>query len=259
MIKVYSLQQLAAVAAPFVGQPISFAMVAMWAGNNQIFRSVRTTTGQWNNVIDMIFFANLYSTPIAFTLLVFVLALYILSCMSATNIANTGTAIALVNTISKRFSPFSFTGMAFSVGYTAFLKHRFFIRCIVFMPISLSALFIVLSPQAIRLLLVFFVVVSPLTLSFALTFWMFLSAFHALNAVAMLADISSSVFAGRRWVEFGERLNLTTELARLSRSIHSVSLSLHHMLMSADGVIFRRSGISLADKHHYTAALGGAQ
>jgi hypothetical protein len=44
-----------------------------------------------------------------------------------------------------------------------------------------------------------------------------------------------------------------------SRGIHGVSLSLYHMILSADGVICRRSGISLADHRYYTAFCGQEQ
>lgn len=102
------LQQLAAIAAPFVRQLVALALIAEWASYDKILRAIRAAARQWYDVIDVIGFVNGLAAPIALAALFCVLTFYIVGsvravCMSFSGASITTGGAAFVSII---FGPF---------------------------------------------------------------------------------------------------------------------------------------------------------
>lgn len=192
-------------------------------------------------MIDVILFAHLFATPVAFALLGLILLGNILA-RKGTFCVQFYSPPAMFNCFDQLWMRLSIDAIGFIRGSLVFLTRtasaflRTFGVSLAITPTSLTAFFAVLLLVSFSILLLFvrmaLVVVANATAmtNFTGPTQSILSSSitrkESVNEVK-LADIAA--FIGDRHVN------------------HSASLSLYHKWSSADGVICRRSGISLAD------------
>lgn len=129
------------------------------------------------------------------------------------------------------------------------------IGSIMFSMYSLRMLFMGLPPLSIQLAFMVIVFLCPFRLNFTSMFGMLFSPFRTHKGSTFFTGIPMSIFARFGGMEFRQRQNQSTFRASFCRGIHSVSLSLYHKLVLADGVICRLFGCTaLANTLNYTTS-----
>src|SRR5260221_4894945 len=211
---------------PFMQEFVFFARIARFTCQNNVAWVISSATRYRNNMIDFVGFLYRFPTVIASHFLAYVLFIYIfigitiglffknaplMSVPSIDSLIAFGVMIA--------FLPgFNFIWIAFCPFFVVFITNLL-VTMIVIKTYFTSPLDIVFSPFLIVLM-------------------------HTLLAVRIQ---SIFCFTTLRKIFRSCHFQFVAMNAALNRSFHNASLSLYHMMASADGVIFRRSVINLAD------------
>lgn len=237
------LKQSSAVTLPLMGHTISLGEVAIRAGDHKVIGTVRATATKRNDVIDMVGIANLFTAVVAFSLLTAILIAHVFNMVFTRRISEHRLSVSVIsaNNISV-FSPplailFSHSTLVFfipsALGFSEF-----------------NTLSFTLLPHffGVGIAIAFFTSAHEISILQAITMLILITAFFTgRHKSARKMSVAVEVFRGCR--KF-----LTALRTAFYRGIHSASLSLSHMLLSADGVSRRFSGVhSLADSHYFNA------
>lgn len=267
------LQQLTAITFPLVGQLCSLAFIAVFARYYQIARIVGAAAINGDNMINLISAIKFLATPIAFLMLSLELALdvfvricttYLLK-FSASSRSSYPTIhlyefrMKLSAFVVRLFARFEMRKRIQTITFSAPCVNRFAFLYIFSATYAVGFFGISLPALPATLIVSRLILVPPALTVFFLFARMILSPLGSNVASALFTAIHMPVGFVLVFVEFDEEFGLATVATRFGRSVHSVSLSLYHMMVSADGVICRRFGYPLADMNHYTAKLGGVQ
>ena len=81
---------------PFMRKQITFVLIAIRAGNDQIIRPIGSTTREWYHMIDMVAFAYFIVAIVTPAFLSIILSLYILGGVASFSIAMHGLTVTPV-------------------------------------------------------------------------------------------------------------------------------------------------------------------
>lgn len=254
-----SLQQLPAVSFPFVGEFSALAIVAMWASDNKVLRTIRAAFAKWNDVIDVVIRTDLATTPITAPLLRFIQTLYVINCMRTAHLLFFGAAAVFRRSVKFRFllTPSSevFRMLCFVREIVSASPFALFItKTLVLIRTALA----IVSAHSFKVVPIVLANV-PLYLFIVITVVVTCALFNALRVFGVVALIVSdattftfvaksirAIFAKTKILGSSRKL-VTTNAATLHRGIHSASLSLSPMVYAVRGVGLTPSSVISLD------------
>lgn len=283
------LQQFPAIAVPFMGQFSALAIVAMRASDNKVLRTIRAAFAKWNDVIDVVILTDLTATPIAASLLRFILALYVVLREIAISLTLSSAPSAIASA-PHSIKPFRISILITAharalVGWigTIITSLSFIMLFAGILAIYLPALPYLFSVRLFVLSLVFQYTITISSVMFGISSFVGLNLFEAACflrvtylfrkalavgtcggkrgiAVACITFFGKRTFANFTvaivsiWIgtivtKLIQRFHSAAFCAAFSRGIHSVSLSLSRMMWVSGGASDRFSGISLDTPH----------
>ena len=264
---------------PFVGQFSMFALIAFRASYHDIVDIVRSAARKRHDVVNMpLVTFYLFVAIIATALLALQLCNLISVGMGSFGISLTRTPMTTVLQdfclviSSPLFIPITDTfwpkdaivslifDYRFAIGHVSFVIVSAFMVAIAVVPFSTfyAVIILVFDIMLLTILLtcgLMFIVTCPLSPC------IFFGMIQSPLSFSRFITFNTNGISAKRAILIGsEFLKLTlfaTDTANFSWGFHSVSLSLSHKCLSADGVSNRFSGLdSLADYPNYTAVVG---
>lgn len=258
---------------PLIGTFVVLAMVAMRTGDHDVLRAVRTALIQRDDVINVEFATYLFPAIVAFALLGIVLARNIIGAMRALCGAFAGAVVVIsgVGAFRMLFSPIDGT-LQYPVSITRVIHQirnvtarlsRLTVYLLTFSILSVINALVRLPLFAVRSTVNG--ATFPLTFKDALIVGRFVLSYirQSLFTVVDVILRQSRAYAGFTSVcktvagfaitmevffRGGQESVAFRAASQNCRKVkHSVSLSLYHRMLSADGVISRRSVANLAD------------